>query len=291
MADFLNRIFEPIRQERNAPGGIIARYPNSIESTDDPFVLFTKHRARYNTRGGNSRVDLISTDHVSLYMPMGFAINDQAVFETAATGAIGGAAAALISGTDPTNVTQADVTAIAMNSAEQLGTAAGGVAGSLVPGRIGGIVGGILGAVGAGTVAQAAAQEYNKQAQVSVNPREFMLYKSPGMRNFSFRFRFIPDDEGESRAAEEIVKWFRRGMYPTAAGQYSFNFPDAFQIEIKNMQGIPKLPEVFLESCSVTFNPNSMSYFKQNNRPVEINLSLEFKELQPITRENVNEGF
>lgn len=291
MADFLNRIFEPIRQERNAPGGIIARYPNSVESTDDPFVLFTKHRAKYNTRGGNSRVDLISTDHVSLYMPMGFAINDQAVFETAATGAIGGAAAALISGTDPTNVTQADVTAIAMNSAEQLGTAAGGVAGSLVPGRIGGIVGGILGAVGAGTVAQAAAQEYNKQAQVSVNPREFMLYKSPGMRNFSFRFRFIPDDEGESRAAEEIVKWFRRGMYPTAAGQYSFNFPDAFQIEIKNMQGIPKLPEVFLESCNVTFNPNSMSYFKQNNRPVEINLSLEFKELQPITRENVNEGF
>lgn len=291
MADFLNRIFEPLRQELNAPGGIIARYPNNIESTDDPFVLFTKHRAEYNTRGGNSSVDLITTDHVSLYMPMGFAINDQAVFETAATGAIGGAAAALISGTDPTNVTQADVTAIAMNSAEQLGTAAGGVAGSLVPGRIGGIVGGILGAVGAGTVAQAAAQEYNKQAQVSVNPREFMLYKSPGMRNFSFRFRFIPDSEGESKVAEDIVKWFRRGMYPTAAGQYSFNFPDAFQIEIKNMQGIPKLPEVFLESCSVTFNPNSMSYFKQNNRPVEINLSLEFKELQPITRENVNEGF
>lgn len=291
MADFLNRIFEPIRQEINAPGGIIARYPNSVESTDDPFVLFTKHRAKYNTRGGNSRVDLISTDHVSLYMPMGFAINDQAVFETAATGVAGGAAAALISGTNPANVTQADVTAIAMNSAEQLGTAAGGLAGSALPGRVGGIVGGILGAVGAGTVAQAAAQEYNKQAQVSVNPREFMLYKSPGMRNFSFRFRFIPDDEGESRAAEEIVKWFRRGMYPTAAGQYSFNFPDAFQIEIKNMQGIPKLPEVFLESCNVTFNPNSMSYFKQNNRPVEINLSLEFKELQPITRENINEGF
>ena len=291
MADFLNRIFEPLRQEINAPGGIIARYPQNIESTDDPFVLFTKHKAQYNTRGGNSRVDLIATDHVSLYMPMGFAINDQAVFETAATGVAGGAAAALISGTNPANVTQADVTAIAMNSAEQLGTAAGGLAGSALPGRVGGIVGGILGAVGAGTVAQAAAQEYNKQAQVSVNPREFMLYKSPGMRNFSFRFRFIPDSEGESRAAEEIVKWFRRGMYPTAAGQYSFNFPDAFQIEIKNMQGIPQLPEVFLESCGVTFNPNSMSYFKQNNRPVEINLSLEFKELQPITRENVNEGF
>jgi hypothetical protein len=80
-------------------------------------------------------------------------------------------------------------------------------------------------------------------------------------------------------------------MYPTAAGQYSFNFPDAFQIEIKNMDGLPKLPEVFLESASVTYNPNSMSYFKQGNRPVEINLSLEFKELQPITRENVDEGY
>ena len=287
MADFLDRIFEPLRQEVNAPGGIIARYPNSVEQTDDPFVLFTKHRAKYNNRGNTARVDMITTDHVSLYMPMGFAINDQAVFETAATGVLGGAASALISGADPTNVTRSDVTAIAMNSAEQLGTAAGGIISS----RVGGIVGAILGGIGAGTVAKAAAQEYSKQAQVSVNPREFMLYKSPGMRNFSFRFRFIPDSEGESKVAEEIVKWFRRGMYPTAAGQYSFNFPDAFQIEIKNMQGIPKLPEVFLESCSVTFNPNSMSYFKQNNRPVEINLSLEFKELQPITRENINEGF
>lgn len=287
MADFLDRLFEPIRQEVNAPGGIIARYPNSVEQTDDPFVLFTKHRAKYNNRGNTARVDMITTDHVSLYMPMGFAINDQAVFETAATGVLGGAASAVISGADPTNVTRADVTAVAMNSAEQLGTAAGGIISS----RVGGIVGAILGGIGAGTVAQAAAQEYSKKAQLSVNPREFMLYKSPGMRNFSFRFRFIPDSEGESKVAEEIVKWFRRGMYPTAAGQYSFNFPDAFQIEIKNMQGIPKLPEVFLESCSVTFNPNSMSYFKQNNRPVEINLSLEFKELQPITRENINEGF
>lgn len=295
MADFLNRIFAPLRQEINSPGGIIARYPLNIESVNDPFVLFTKHRAKYNSRSGSTpRVDLIATDHVSLYMPMGFAINDQAVFETAATGAIGGAASALLSGADPTNVTRSDVEAIAMNSAEALGQTAGGLAGSaasVLPGRVSGLVGGILGAVGAGQVATAAAKEYNKQAQVSVNPREFMLYKSPGMRNFSFRFRFIPDNEQESKVAEEIVKWFRRGMYPTAAGQYSFNFPDAFQIEIKNMQGLPKLPEVFLESCSVTYNPNSMSYFKQGNRPVEINMSLEFKELQPITRENVNEGY
>ena len=80
-------------------------------------------------------------------------------------------------------------------------------------------------------------------------------------------------------------------MYPTAAGQYSFNFPDAFQIEIKNMDGMPKLPEVFLESCNVSFKPNSVSYFKQGNRPVEIVMALAFKELQPITRENINEGF
>jgi hypothetical protein len=57
------------------------------------------------------------------------------------------------------------------------------------------------------------------------------------------------------------------------------------------MDGMPKLPEVFLESCNVSFNPNSMSYFKQGNRPVEIVMALAFKELQPITRENINEGF
>lgn len=291
MADFLDRMLQPLRPPAVSSEGIIARYPSNVENADQPFVLFTKHRARYNSASGSSpRVDMVTSGHVSLYMPMGFAINDQAVFETAATGAIGG----LVGGADPRNMTKADVAAIAMNSAESLGQAAGGAAGSaagVLGGRVSGIVGGILGAVGAGTVATAIAQEYNKQAQVAINPREFMLYKSPGMRNFSFRFRFIPDSENESKAAEKIIEWFRKGMYPTAAGEFSFNFPDAFQIEIKNMQGLPRIPEVFLESAGITYNPNSMSYFRHGNRPVEINLSLEFKELQPITRENIDEGY
>jgi hypothetical protein len=272
--------------------GIIERYPLNVESGDQPFVLFTKHKAQYDNPGG--KVNLIPNDHVSLYMPMGFAINDQAVFETASTGVMGGVANNLINGTDMTNVTQQDFQAVAISGAESIGQAAGGVAGSaasVLPGRLSGLVGGIIGAVGGGNVATAVAQEYNKKAQVAVNPREFMLYKSPGLRNFSFRFRFIPDSQQESQAAERIVSWFRRGMYPTVAGQYSFTFPDAFQIQIRNMEGLPKLPEVFLESASVTYNPNSMSYFKHGNRPVEINLSLEFKELQPITRESVQDGF
>ena len=206
MADFLNRMLEPLRPPAVSSAGIIARYPSNVENVDQPFVFFTKHRARYTTASGSApRVDMVTSGHVSLYMPMGFAINDQAVFETAATGAIGG----LVGGADPRNMTKADVTAIAMNSAESLGQAAGGAAGSaagVLGGRVSGIVGGILGAVGAGTVATAIAQEYNKQAQVAINPREFMLYKSPGMRNFSFRFRFIPDSENESKAAEKIIE-------------------------------------------------------------------------------------
>ena len=268
-------------------GAIVARYPSNIETADDPFILFTKHRAKYNTRGSTSSVDLITYGHVSLYMPMGFAINDQAVFETAATGLAGGVVNGLLNGVNPvTSGTQADVAAVTMNFASQIGAAAGAGIGS-----IGGIVSSVVGAIGLGSVAQSAAQEINKKVQLSINPREFMLYKSPGMRNFSFRFRFIPDSEAESQAAEKIVEFFRKGMYPAAAGQFSFNFPDAFQIQIRNMSGLPKLPEVYLESCGVTYNPNSMSYFKQGNRPVEINLSLEFKEMQPITRENVIEGY
>jgi hypothetical protein len=288
--ELVDDTFETAGISRSA--GIIERYPLNAESADQPFVLFTKHKAQYDNPG--QKINLVPNDHVSLYMPMGFAINDQAVFETASTGIMGGVANAIINNTDVTNVSRQDFEAVAINGAEAIGTAAGGLAGSaasVLPGRLSGLVGGIIGAVSGGNIATAVAQEYNKRAQVAVNPREFMLYKAPGLRNFSFRFRFIPDNQQESLAAERIVNWFRRGMYPAVAGQYSFTFPDAFQIEIKNMEGIPKLPEVFLESASVTYNPNSMSYFKHGNRAVEINLSLEFKELQPITRESVQGGF
>ena len=52
-----------------------------------------------------------------------------------------------------------------------------------------------------------------------------------------------------------------------------------------------QIPPCYIESVNVTYNPNVSSFFKQNNSPVEIGLSLTLKEIVPIYSGNVEEGF
>jgi len=272
-------------EQKNKP--LIERYPQKAEAADSPFILFTRHRATYNAASTSTgKVSLETKQHVSLYMPMGININDNMVFETAATGLIGAGYEQLMNGVDPDNFSAADVTALMNQFGDELAMGVGGAIGSKL-----GIAGAFLGGSAAGGIVKSVLQENQKRNQISMNPREFMLFKSPGMRGFSLSFRFIPDSESESNTVNRIIKWFRTGMYPEQDGATAFKFPDAFQLEFVNVNGIPKIPEVFLESATTTYNPNSMSYFRINNNPVEINFNLEFKELAPITNAQIEEGY
>ena len=114
----------------------------------------------------------------------------------------------------------------------------------------------------------------------------------PGVRAFQFTFNMVPSSSGESDEVIKIVKFFREKMYPTlAASSLVYNFPEVFSVIFKNIEGIPKIAESALTNATVTYNPNSMSYFKHGNRPVEIVLALTFQELMPLSAANIKDGF
>ena len=52
-----------------------------------------------------------------------------------------------------------------------------------------------------------------------------------------------------------------------------------------------QLPPCFIESVNVTYNPNNTSFFKRNNAPVEIGLSVGLKEIVPIYAADVERGY
>lgn len=262
----------------------IYRYPLSIDASGAPYVMVTRHKASY---AANSRVVMEGSGHCALYMPMGISIADSMSYETASTGIVGGIMNS--PGVNVDSFSAEDLTAAALKGAPTaLGTAFAAASSKLGAGLVSSLLGGGLAAGGISSYVN----EKKKIAQVTINPREFMLFKSPNLRSFSLRFRFIPDSSDEANAVDDIVKWFREGMYPETDGVFAFSFPYAFQIQFMNLQGIPLVPEMFLESASTTWNPNSMSYLRDvNNRPVELNLSLEFKELMPLTRESIKAGF
>ena len=102
----------------------------------------------------------------------------------------------------------------------------------------------------------------------------------------------IPCSARESDEVIAIIKYFRTRMYPTlAANDLMYNFPEVFTIGFHDIDGIPKIAESALANASTNYNPNSMSYFKRGNRPVEITMTLSFQELMPLSAKNIKDGF
>jgi hypothetical protein len=128
-----------------------------------------------------------------------------------------------------------------------------------------------------------------KTTQQVMRQNPFITFKSVGLREWSFTWSFIPTSEKESSAAKAIIHKFRTAMYPVEH-TWSLGFPMVFHIQYINAE-FPKMPEVALTSCSVDYNKDSSSFFMHNNEPVRMDMSLSFKELMPINKSHIEEGY
>ena len=66
--------------------------------------------------------------------------------------------------------------------------------------------------------------------------------------------------------------------------------PDHVVTSFHGAKDMIQLPPCFIESVNVTYNPNNSSFFKRNNAPVEIGLSVSLKEIVPIYARRCREG-
>jgi hypothetical protein len=267
----------------------VLRFPSNVNSDTRPYVLFSTNRPNYD-RNASAVVSPPTGDSVALYLPTNYNVSDLFRYETAATGAIG--AVFELASEKGTSVTGQDVKdvleGVAYDNAGGIAAAGAAAVGSrLGPG------GAVLGALVTASAAGNVVSEFSKSYQKTLNPREFMLFKAPGIRQFGFNFTFIPSDEDEVKSIPKIIKFFRLAAYPEGVGaaDIQYQFPDAFTVQFKNSDQMIKMPGVVCIGTNITYNPNSMSYYTIDNLPVEINLQLSFQELQPISRALVMQGF
>jgi hypothetical protein len=202
-------------------------------------------------------------DSVGLYFPTGHSVSDALNYDSAEAGALG----ELINRMENSGqkVTTGDVlgaaTAAGRNRLRGLADTAG---------------------------AQEAFNRINRSVR---NPQEFMLFNSPGIREFSFSFSFLPQSETEAQTVPRIIQFFRKSAYPVEQ-DLDYRFPDTFSIAFQqSSDDVIRMPEVACTGINVSYNPNSMSYFRNGNQPVETELELSFTELRPISRGLVEQGF
>ena len=262
------------------------RYPIDVQGKGTPFVLFTSHKAKY--KQGARVKTLIDNASCAMYMPPAFTVNDIMRYESASPGLMGGIAENLLSGQN--DYSADDIKNIASTG---LGAATQGAAG-VIGAALGGTPGAVVGGAGASSAAAAVEAIRSKRMQNIVSPQEFMLFKAPGVRQFSFAFTMIPRSSRESLEVTKIIEYFRTKMYPTlSANDLMYNFPEVFTIGFHDVENIPKIAESALSNATTVYNPNSMSYFKRGSSqvPVEVTLTLSFQELMPLSAKNIKDGF
>lgn len=125
----------------------------------------------------------------------------------------------------------------------------------------------------------------------ALNPNEYMAYQNTPMRSFSFTFNFLPDSPQESINATKIIKEFRMAAHAEKTDNLTVRVPDHCIVSFHGAADMIQLPPVVIESVNVTYNPNNTSFFKHNNAPVEIGLSVTLKEIAPIFKGDVERGF
>ena len=99
---------------------------------------------------------------------------------------------------------------------------------------------------------------------------------------------------------EQIIYRFRWHAYPKPIDIGStgitagFEYPHLFTIDLKHEQSGKtvgtKIKDCYLESVTTAYNPSSMAYHA-DGRPVEYNMTLNFRETIALTQADIEQGY
>ena len=130
-----------------------------------------------------------------------------------------------------------------------------------------------------------------------------MVFKGVPRRTFSFQFTMMPKSETEAKSIKEICQMFRFYMAPSFEGEVNtsrtFIVPATFDIEYRLIGGgensfLNKISTSVLTSCEITYGGERTTFFRPTDGgapPVQTNITLNFKELEIITRERIGAGY
>jgi len=138
-------------------------------------------------------------------------------------------------------------------------------------------------------------------AQFSIGRRALeqtmMSYSGPGFRNFSYNFSLRPTSQPESDVIEEIVRFFKIRSAPLQeATQFTrvYNIPEVFKIRYyygsKEHDKINRVGHCALTDMTVTYGGDKFTTFAGNHAPVQVDLQLQFKEMELLNQQMIEEG-
>ena len=148
---------------------------------------------------------------------------------------------------------------------------------------------------------QGASEVVDMQRGFIKAPQMELAFKGIAKRVFQYTFVMMPKSEEEAEMVKGIVQEFKVHMLPSKTISESvrrLNIPSTFDIQYyyDNAENphLHKISTCVLESMNISYGGDRFKAFDGNSRgapPVETTMTLNFKEMELITRQRAQEGF
>ena len=152
-----------------------------------------------------------------------------------------------------------------------------------------------------GVINSGIANALTLQNRTIINPNMRAMFRGVGLREFTFQFKMIAKSQYENAVIRQIVKHFRKQMYPgtydieaLGGASIGFKFPHLFQIDFRyknaHNRNIPKIHLCYLRNVSTTINPTGGA-MRRDGAPNEIDLTLSFVEHKTLDKKDIDGGY
>ena len=143
--------------------------------------------------------------------------------------------------------------------------------------------------------------EAMREGRIITNRME-LAFKGINKRQFQYSFKMIPRSKAEADEIRKIITAFKFNMLPEFTGGNragrQLTIPNTFDIQYmytgNQNQYLHNISTCVLETMSVTYGGDRYKTFEANSTGapvVETNLTLNFKEMEIITRVRIQEGY
>jgi len=119
-------------------------------------------------------------------------------------------------------------------------------------------------------------------------------YSGPGFRSFQWQFSMKPLSKRESQQAKAITDFFKvRSMPAQSDMQYTriYNIPDVFRIQFfsgfAETPWIDKIGHCACTDVGISYGGDRFTTFSGEHAPLQVDLSLSFKEMELLNRQAV----
>lgn len=128
------------------------------------------------------------------------------------------------------------------------------------------------------------------------NPNLQLLFDGINFRDYQMAFTFTPYSKQEAQTVAKIIETFKKHSAPrlgTAGGMFFIPpsiFEPVFYFNGRENKKINRIAKSVITSVDVNYAPNGFSTY-DDGAPIQTQLTINFKEIELITRDKIEQGY